>query len=168
MSKPKHKIRRGLTVTEVVVAATLVVSMIGLFAPMSVRIGRVWQSTRQYRLAFNELANQMERLTSLSPAECKEALSSLALPTRVSDALPGSQLLGEVIRDQDGTRLKLSLNWERGAASEPVSLTGWFDFTVLDATVADSTVADSTVAEPSTPAASIPARRTIETAGPST
>jgi hypothetical protein len=110
----------------------------------------------------------MERLTSLSPAECKEALSSLALPTRVSDALPGSQLLGEVIRDQDGTRLKLSLNWERGAASEPVSLTGWFDFTVLDATVADSTVADSTVAEPSTPAASIPARRTIETAGPST
>ena len=130
MTKPKHKIRRGLTVTEVVVAATLIVSLIGLFAPVSVRIGRVWQSTRQYRLAFNELANQMERLTSLSPTECEAALPSLTLPTRFSEALPGSQILGEVIRDQDGTRLKLSLNWERGAKSEPISLVGWFDSNV--------------------------------------
>ena len=130
MTKQNHKRRRGLTVTEVVVAATLVVSLIGLFAPMSVRIGRVWQSTRQYRLAFNELANQMERLTSLSPTDCQAALPSLTPSTRVSESLPGSQLFGEVIHDEDGTRLKLSLNWERGAKSEPVSLVGWFDSAV--------------------------------------
>ncbi len=153
MTKPKHKRRRGLTVTEVVVAATLVVSLIGLFAPMSVRIGRVWQSTRQYRLAFNELANQMERLTSLSPTECEAALSSLKLPTRVSEALPGSQLLGEVIHDQDGTRLKLSLNWERGARSEPVSLVGWFD---------------SNIAVPASAAEPTPIGQAEETTGAST
>jgi hypothetical protein len=153
MKKPKHKIRQGLTVTEVVVAAALVVSLIGLLAPMSVRIGRVWQSTRQYRLAFNELANQMERLTSLRPTDCEAALLSLTLPTLVAEALPGSKLLGEVIRDQDGTRLELSLNWERGANSEPVSLIGWFD---------------STVAEPSSSEASIPDGPALETTGEST
>lgn len=127
MKKQKHRTRKGLTVTEVVVAATLVVSMVGLFAPMTVRIGRVWQSTRHYRLAFNELANQMERLTRLSPEACETAISNLSLSTRVAEALPGSKLFGEVIQDADGTRLKLSLNWEHGATSEPISLVGWLN-----------------------------------------
>lgn len=123
----KHKSRRGVSVTEVLIAATLVVSTIGLFAPMSVRIGRVWQSTRQYRLAFNELANQMELLTSLGVARCEAALPSLTLSSQIAEALPGSQLNGEMVSDEDGTRLILSLNWDRGSQSEPLSLVGWID-----------------------------------------
>ncbi len=116
-----------LSITEVLIAATLVVSTIGLFAPMSVRIGRVWQSTRQYRLAFNELANQMELLTSLGVARCEAALPSLTLSSQIADALPGSKLNGEMVSDEDGTRLILSLNWDRGPKSEPLSLVGWID-----------------------------------------
>ena len=123
----KHKSRRGVSVTEVLIAATLVVSTIGLFAPMSVRIGRVWQSTRQYRLAFNELANQMELLTSLGVARCEAALPSLTLSSKIADAMPGSQLNGEMVSDEDGTRLILSLNWDRGSQSEPLSLVGWIE-----------------------------------------
>ena len=123
----KHKSRRGVSITEVLIAATLVVSTIGLFAPMSVRIGRVWQSTRQYRLAFNELANQMELLTSLGVARCEAALPSLKLSSQIADALPDSQLNGELVSDEDGTRLILSLNWDRGSESEPLSLVGWLD-----------------------------------------
>lgn len=123
----KHKSRRGVSITEVLIAATLVVSTIGLFAPMSVRIGRVWQSTRQYRLAFNELANQMELLTSLGVARCEAALPSLTLSSKIADALPGSQLNGEMVSDEDGTRLILSLNWDRGSKSEPLSLVGWIE-----------------------------------------
>ena len=123
----KHKSRRGVSITEVLIAATLVVSTIGLFAPMSVRIGRVWQSTRQYRLAFNELANQMELLTSLGVARCEAALPSLTLSSQIAEALPGSQLNGEMVSDEDGTRLILSLNWDRGSQSEPLSLVGWIE-----------------------------------------
>jgi uncharacterized protein YjiS (DUF1127 family) len=125
----KHKSRRGVSITEVLIAATLVVSTIGLFAPMSVRIGRVWQSTRQYRLAFNELANQMELLTSFGVTRCEAALPSLKLSSQIADALPDSQLNGELVSDADGTRLILSLNWDRGSKSEPLSLVGWLDVT---------------------------------------
>jgi len=123
----KQRTHRGVSVTEVLIAATLVVSMIGLFAPLSVRIGRVWQSTRQYRLAFNELANQMELLTSLGEPDCQAALPGLKLSGQFVDTLPGSQLNGELVSDEDGTRLILRLNWDRGSKSEPLSLVGWLD-----------------------------------------
>ena len=127
MVQRKQSTHRGVSVTEVLIAATLVVSMIGLFAPLSVRVGRVWQSTRQYRLALNELANQMEMLTSLGEADCQAALPDLKLSGQFADALPGSQLNGELVSDEDGTRLILSLNWDRGSESEPLSLVGWLD-----------------------------------------
>lgn len=127
MNQRRYHSRRGLTITEVVVAATLVVSMIGLVAPLTVRIGRVWQSTRQYRLAFNELANQMELLSSLEVARCEDALPSLKPSANVVESLPGARLDGEMIRDQDGTRLVLSLNWDRGSQSVPISLVGWLN-----------------------------------------
>ena len=119
--------RRGLTFTEVVVAATLVVSMIGFVAPLTVRVGRVWQSTRQYRLAFNELANQMELLTSLGVSGCNAALTNLKPSASVAESLPEARLEGQLLRDQDGTRLILSIDWDRGAQSVPVSLVGWLD-----------------------------------------
>ena len=127
MNQRRTHSRCGLTITEVVVAATLVVSMIGLVAPLTVRIGRVWQSTRQYRLAFNELANQMELLSSLEVAQCEESLTSLQPSANVVQSLPGAKLGGEMIRDQDGTRLVLSLNWDRGSQSVPISLVGWLN-----------------------------------------
>ena len=127
MNQRKTHLRRGLTITEVVVAATLIVSMIGLVAPLTVRIGRVWQSTRQYRLAFHELANQMEFLSGLEVARCEDALPNLKPSANVVQSLPGARLEGEMIRDQDGTRLVLSLNWDRGSQSVPISLVGWLN-----------------------------------------
>ena len=119
--------RQGLTYTEVVVAATLVVSMIGFVAPLTVRIGRVWQSTRQYRLAFNELANQLELLTSLSVTGCDAALTNLKPSVNAEKSLPDVRLEGQLVRDQDGTRLLLSIDWDRGFQSVPLSLVGWLD-----------------------------------------
>ena len=127
MNQRNCHLRRGLTLTEVVVAATLVVSMIGLVTPLTVRIGRVWQSTRQYRLAFNELANQMELLTSLGVSRCDAALADLKPSASTAESLPDARLKGELIRDQDGTRLILSLDWDRGSNSVPLTLVGWLD-----------------------------------------
>ena len=119
--------RRGLTFTEAVVAATLVVCMIGFVAPLTVRIGRVWQSTRQYRLAFNELANQMESLTSLGVSRCDAALVNLKPSASATKSLPDVWLEGQLLRDHDGTRLILSIDWDRGSQSVPISLVGWLD-----------------------------------------
>ena len=141
MNQRRTHSRRGLTITEVVVAATLVVSMIGLVAPLTVRIGRVWQSTRQYRLAFNELANQMEFLSSLEVAHCEDSLTRLKPSAYVVQFLPGAKLEGEMIRDQDGTRLVLSLNWDRGSQSIPISLVGWL--TTDSVELADSAAENS-------------------------
>ncbi len=127
MNQHNCKSRRGLTLTEVVVAATLVVSMIGFVTPLTVRIGRVWQSTRQYRLAFNELANQMELLTSLGVSRCDAALADLKPSESTAETLPDARLEGKLIRDQDGTRLILSLDWDRGSKAVPLTLVGWLD-----------------------------------------
>ncbi len=127
MIQPNFRARRGLCFTEVIVAATLVVSAIGLLVPLTVRIGRVWQSTRQYRLAFNELANHMEQLTSLGESQCDVEIPHLKLSDRLADSLPGACLQGEIVRDLDGTRLILSLDWERGSNSVPISLVGWLN-----------------------------------------
>ncbi len=127
MNHRRFHARQGLTFTEVVVAATLVVSMIGFVAPLTVRIGRVWQSTRQYRLAFNELANQMELLTSLGVSGCDAALTNLKPSANAAKSLPDVRLGGQLIRNQDGTRLLLSIDWDRGSQSVPLSLVGWLD-----------------------------------------
>lgn len=119
--------RQGLTFTEVVVAATLVVSMIGFVAPLTVRIGRVWQSTHQYRLAFNELANQLELLTSLGVSGCDAALTNLKPSVNAAKSLPDVRLEGQLVRDEDGTRLLLCIDWDRGSQSVPVLLVGWLD-----------------------------------------
>ena len=136
--------RRGLSITEVVVAATLVVSMIGIVVPLAVRIGRVWQSTRQYRLAYNELSNQMELLTSIGESQCAAELSQLKISDKLTDALPGARLQGELVRDHDGTRLVLSLDWERGSKSVPIALVGWLNVDAVESASSHSarTLAD--------------------------
>jgi len=127
MNRRSIKSRSGISLIEVVVAATLVLSIIGLVTPLTVRVGRIWQTTRQYRLAFHELANQMEFLTNQGLAECEAALPNLKPSAIVTESLPDAQLRGEIVRDQDGTRLVLKLDWERDAKSVPLSLVGWLD-----------------------------------------
>ncbi len=127
MNRKLKKPRRGISLTEVMVAATLVLGIIGLATPLTVRVGRVWHSTRQYRLALNELANQMELLTGQQMEECNAALANLKTSAIVSESLPSARLQGEIVRDQDGTRLVLQLDWDRGSKSVPLSLVGWLD-----------------------------------------
>ena len=131
--------RRGLSITEVVVAATLVVSMIGIVVPLAVRTGRVWQSTRQYRLACNELSNQMELLTSIGETQCKAELSHLKISDLLADSLPGARLQGELVSDHDGTRLVLNLDWERGSKSVPIALVGWLNIDSVESASSHST-----------------------------
>jgi len=124
---PSRANRRGFTMTELVVAATLLIAGLSVVAPLAVRSGRVWQDSRHYRLAVEELSNQLERLTSLDAVDRAAALSELVPSTQVSTALPNPMLSAETLTDENGTRLVLRLTWDRLGKSTPLTLVGWID-----------------------------------------
>lgn len=127
MIRNRPRKRNGVTTTELVVAATLLVSVISLITPLTVRMGRIWQDARQIRLALGELSNQMERLTSMNAGQRETAIASLSPSIEIRHALPEARLHVQTIQDEDGTRLVISLQWKRAQPSNPISLEGWVD-----------------------------------------
>jgi hypothetical protein len=112
-------------ITELVVAAGLLMTAVGLVTPLVVRAGRLWIDSRHYRLAVEELSNQVERLTALNPTDRSAALTSLEPSPQAQHALPHPVLSAETLNDEHGERLVLSLNWDRPKRSEPVRLVAW-------------------------------------------
>ena len=119
--------RRGYTMTDLVVAATLLVGIMSLVAPLAVRSGRLWQDSRHYRLALDELSNQLERLTNLDEGERDAALAKLSVSPQVRGRLPNPVLHAHSIDDSDGARLVLQLQWDRVGHAMPVTLVAWID-----------------------------------------
>ncbi len=124
---PRTTRRCGFTITELIVAASLLVVVTSVVASLTVRSGRLWQDSRHYRLAIDELSNQLERLTSLDEARLATAIAELSPSQQVRDALPNPVLSAETLADEDGTRLVLHLAWDRLGKSVPVTLVGWVD-----------------------------------------
>ena len=56
--------RRGFSMFDLFVAFTLLVAAMSMVAPLVVRHGQLLKSQRNYRLALDELSNQLERLRS--------------------------------------------------------------------------------------------------------
>ncbi|WP_145092674.1 PB1 domain-containing protein [Rosistilla carotiformis] len=110
---------------ELVVSATLLVALIGTFAPMSLSSGRMWQQTRHHQLALDELSNQMDRLLALPEDQRGAELDLLEPSAAVQAALPEASLTAAEVSDEDGTRLTVAIDWQRPTPSQPLSLTGW-------------------------------------------
>lgn len=117
--------RSGFTVTEMLVSALLLISIMSLVGPLAVRTGRLWQQTRHGRLALEELSNQLDRLTHLSTEERTVALAKLAPTESIRTALSNPQLSAKTLHDQDGQRLVLQLTWDRAGAPGKLTLVGW-------------------------------------------
>lgn len=117
--------RSGLTLLELIVSATLFIGLISIAIPLTVRATRLWQDARCYRLAINELSNQLEDLTVLGDQERQQLLSDWKPSDELLHTLPAAKLTGETIDDADGKRLKLSLSWRRGLDAQPVTMVGW-------------------------------------------
>ena len=124
--------RHGTMATEVIVAATLLLSMIGLIVPTTIRAGRIWRDSRHYQIAMNELSNQFEYLSSLSTAERTTALAQLRLSEQTQRSLLDASLEASLATKEDGERLTLSLNWDRGVEAKPVKIVGWLTSSVPD------------------------------------
>jgi hypothetical protein len=122
----QRRLRKGASNIEVLVAFTLLTSVLSLSTPLVVRHGRVLAAARHYRLAVDELSNQLERLAALPADEVESMLDDLTPSEFIAAALRGAKLSGKLEAGDIGHRLTLQMVWdEPGRAAAPVSMTGW-------------------------------------------
>ena len=117
--------RGGFTMTEVTVAATLLVAVVAVVTPLAVRSGRIRQDTRRHLIACEELSNQLERLTILDGAALEEGIDQLAPSPFVADALPGVTLQAQLVNDVAGRRIVMAITWDRPPLARPITMTAW-------------------------------------------
>ncbi len=110
---------------ECLVSATLLIAMISVVVPLTVRANRIWQDARCYRLAVNELSNQLEELTLLGDEARAQALKNWKADDQLLQVLPEAQLSGETIDDAQGKRVRVSITWRRAGPALPITMMAW-------------------------------------------
>ncbi|MSR26546.1 MAG: hypothetical protein EXS06_05940 [Planctomycetaceae bacterium] len=123
-----NKQRRGVTLFELLVSFGILSVIISVSAGLLVRHGRLLVSGRNARLAVEELANRMELLHSLPPADRDAFLAAPAPSPFAAAHLPGATLTAVTAApDDDGLRrIELAIEWnEPGRRGHPLRLAGW-------------------------------------------
>ena len=118
--------RRGATITEFVVACSLLGSMMLVIVPAAIRIGRVQQAIRQDRIALDEIMNRMDRLTQLSLHQLNHEIDRLTPSEFAMSGLPDPKLSGSLQNSEEGYRLALDISWNRpGRRESPLTMATW-------------------------------------------
>jgi hypothetical protein len=118
--------RHGTSALEVIISFTLLSSVLAFATPLVVRHGRLLAAQREYRLALDELSNQLERLIALPGEQLPAAVGQLAPSDFAAARLPGAELRGELDSADIGQRLTLKLWWdEPQRRAAPVTLAAW-------------------------------------------
>jgi hypothetical protein len=129
MTRPLTKSRRrtaGASSLEALVAFTLFTTTLAAFVPLVVRHNRLLAAQREYRLALDELSNQLERLRALPRQQLPQELEELRPSEYAAARLPGASLRGELAAADLGERLQLRLVWdEPQRRMAPVTLATW-------------------------------------------
>jgi hypothetical protein len=116
--------RCGSTSYEVLVAFTLLTTLLSLSLSSMVRHGRLLTSEQNYRLALDELSNQLDRLTALPSNELSQAVKGLQLTPFTAERLSDAKLVGEIAPTDIGQRVTLRLT-SRDPNGLKVSMAGW-------------------------------------------
>ena len=119
------KRRRGSTLSEVIVAAVLLLAGIGILVRGTVGAKQLWQDTQHYQLALDELSNQLERIVALEPNKRHVAIDSLEPSAMLKHLIPSARLAIETHNDEDGQRLVISVHSEGDGRLPKISLVGW-------------------------------------------
>jgi hypothetical protein len=120
-----HLDRQGSFTVEIVMSATILLAGIGVMYSLVPRIGRGWRESRNYQLACHELANQLEVLTALDAASFSDAIANLQVSSEVKDELRDAELTINTSDAEFATRIQLSLAWNRGHESVPLTMVAW-------------------------------------------
>ena len=116
--------RCGSITYEVLVAFTLLTTLLSLSLSAMVRHGRLLTSEQNYRLALDEVSNQLDRLTALRGNELSPAVKELQLTPFTAERLADAQLVGEIAPTDIGERVTLRLT-SRGPNGPKVAMAGW-------------------------------------------
>lgn len=124
--------RTAAILTEALVAAAILMIGVVVVAKSSVSLQRLWSDTRQFQLATDELANQLQRLTRLPARDAAEQINNLRVSEPISAVLPEAKIQAELLQDANGDRVSLSIQWKRFGTSNPLTLVGWLKQPVSD------------------------------------
>jgi len=113
--------------TEVVVAASLLMTGMAIVVPMILRCGRLRQQTHMESMVVDELSSQVERLTHLDETRRDDAIGELRVPKYLDSLLGTSSIEAQVIDDIEGRRVVVGIDWKRIGDPPPVTLVGWID-----------------------------------------
>ena len=129
--------RPGFTLFELLVAFSILSVIVSVSGGLLVRHKRLLASARHRRIATEELANQMERLTALDRAAREAFLAAPEPSPFAASLLPGATLAAAVDppAGTPGRRLVLSIEWdEPGRRGRPLRLAGWLHDPPAEAT----------------------------------
>lgn len=119
--------RTGVAQIEVVVAGVLLFALAGLLPSLGYHLSRIHKESLQYQIAIQTLANELGRLRALESRDSERDWEKPQVPPYVLKRLPKATLQSFLWRDELGTRIKLSLQWQRHGNPPPVELVGWLD-----------------------------------------
>lgn len=122
---PKCPGRRGITTIEVIVAFTLLSTVLSAAVPLVVRHRQLLADHRSYRLALDELSNQLDRLTMLPEDELQAALEELNPSELTARRLPGAKLSADLEAEDLGQRIAIHISWDGTHQKAPLTLVGW-------------------------------------------
>src|SRR5262245_36880978 len=115
----------GSSSLEAIVSFTLLSAALTFATPLVVQHSRLLTGQRDYRLALDEVSNQIERLSILPTDELSGALSQLKPSELIAAKLPGAELRGQLDDSDFGQRLTLRLSWQAQGSPTTVSLATW-------------------------------------------
>jgi type II secretory pathway pseudopilin PulG len=126
VSRGSFAARRGINTFEALVALGLLAATISGASVVAVRQLRLLESGRQYRLAVDEVTNQLEALAALPPAERAAAIAACEPSEFALQRLTKPQLTAKTEAVDDGERLEVTLNWgSHAGAQHRVMLFTW-------------------------------------------
>lgn len=121
----RRRNRKGSLMTEAIVSAVILLVGIAIVGKSSYNFRRLWSDTRYYQLATDELCNQMQLLTVLPKEQLVNSIGSLTVSSEISDVLPDAKIVGQLVEDAQGVRIRLAMDWKRVGTGEPLVLIGW-------------------------------------------
>ena len=110
---------------EILVSVVIICATATVVTSLLFKCGMVWRDVSQHRVAVHELSAQLEELTLMEASSVAERIEQLKPSAICSQRLPDAKLSGELIEDNLGVRVELSINWKRVVESKPVVLCGW-------------------------------------------
>ncbi|MDG2220025.1 MAG: prepilin-type N-terminal cleavage/methylation domain-containing protein [Rubripirellula sp.] len=128
--KHTHHRRAAFTLTELMVCASLLATVMSFVATISIRTDRLWRDTRNQKIALDELGNQLEHLTTLDLPGAQQAIESLEISADTRVLLPRASLRGKIEHPPGSTQIVLTLQIDGESATRtthhaPLTLVGF-------------------------------------------